>query len=234
MKVAVVPAPGLGDAIILQIVSHHLQKMGHEVTTFTHHNFGRWFCDFTFATGDDFTGYDAIYLQHDNRQRSKKIKEGSIPVYTFYGAYREDKHGKLDPKLDFVSDLSKCMVDNVVASLKPLFGIDANKDNGLKVPSELTFRKYPKRVAIHTTSGDPTRNWPLEKFQKVATFLENEGYEPHFLPAFHNLDQLLSFLYESSFFIGNDSGPGHIASCLNLPNLIIGREAKHMLHWRPG
>jgi hypothetical protein len=37
-----------------------------------------------------------------------------------------------------------------------------------------------------------------------------------------------------TLFVGNDSGPGHIASCLHIPHLIIGRSARHMRFWRPG
>ncbi|MCI5138069.1 MAG: lipopolysaccharide heptosyltransferase family protein, partial [Candidatus Electrothrix sp. AR1] len=42
------------------------------------------------------------------------------------------------------------------------------------------------------------------------------------------------FLYESGFFIGNDSGGGHLASCLDIPVLSIhGRKGKSRV-WRPG
>jgi ADP-heptose:LPS heptosyltransferase len=138
------------------------------------------------------------------------------------------------------------MVENVLAALKRLFSIDGGiGENGLKPPNGLTFRKYPKRVAIHPTSTMEEKNWPREKFLKLARWLKNEGYEPTFIaapseraewdaPLLPQLEDLASFLYESGVFIGNDSGPGHIASYFGLPYLIIGRQERQMRMWRPG
>ena len=67
-----------------------------------------------------------------------------------------------------------------------------------------------------------TRNWPQEKFLKIAYLLKESGYDPVFIPGkgneewkrfnlkieeFDTLDSLSNYLYESGFFIGNDSGP---------------------------
>lgn len=231
MKIAVVCAPGVGDALILHIVSHHLTLAGFEVVTVTPHRFGRWLSDYQFGQA---TNCDAIFLQYDNTPRSKELHALEKPVYTFYGSHREGKHAPLRPGYDFVADLNKTMVDNVVASLQTLFSIPATSENGLKPPSELVHRRHRKRVLIHDTSGNVERNWPRKKFEAVATWLHSKGYEPSFLPRFATLEELTSFIYESGFFLGNDSGPGHIASCLNIPHLIIGREERHMRHWRPG
>ncbi|MCI5220320.1 MAG: hypothetical protein D3914_14295, partial [Candidatus Electrothrix sp. LOE2] len=54
------------------------------------------------------------------------------------------------------------------------------------------------------------------------------------LHSFAGVDQCAAFLYESGFFIGNDSGGGHLASCLDIPVLSIhGRKGKSRV-WRPG
>lgn len=231
MKIAVVCAPGVGDAVILHIVSHHLALAGFDVLTDTPHQFGRWLSDYHFGP---YENCDAIFLQYDNTARSKRIHDLDKPVYTFYGSYQLSKHGPLRPGLDYVSDLNRTMVDNVVTSLKTLFALPATSANGFTPPPGLIHRRFEKRVAIHTTSGAPSRNWPLPKFEKVAHWLESQGYEPALLPQFPSLEELTSFIYESGYFLGNDSGPGHIASCLQIPNLIIGREERHMRHWRPG
>jgi heptosyltransferase-3 len=234
MKTAVVCAPGLGDALILHIVSYHLSLQGHQVTTISPHRFGKWLEGYTFASTADLTSFDAIFLQHDNSLESKQIQQLDKKIYTFYGGYEANKHGPLKVGFDYVSDLNKSMVDNVVLSLKELFSMNATKDNGFRPPALLSHRKFKRRVIIHHTSGDAKRNWPLKKFQQVAAWLEKKGYEPVFIPQFPNLEDLISFIYESAFFIGNDSGPGHIASCLQIPHLIIGRQERHMRHWRPG
>ena len=55
------------------------------------------------------------------------------------------------------------------------------------------------------------------------------------LPNFPTLDDLASFIYESGFLIGNDSGTGHLASALEIPTLtIIQTTSKKGFRWRPG
>jgi heptosyltransferase-3 len=87
----------------------------------------------------------------------------------------------------------------------------------------------------------------------LAARLSAKGFEPVFimstperqawqavigeafpLHTFAGVDQCATFLYESGFFIGNDSGGGHLASCLDIPVLSIhGRKGKSRI-WRPG
>jgi ADP-heptose:LPS heptosyltransferase len=230
-QIAIVCSPGVGDALILHIAAYHLRKAGVDVSLSTPHFFGRWQPDYPLA---DLASCDAIFLQHDNRPETQKIYTLGKPVYTFYGSHVPDKHRPLQAGFDYVCDRNKTMVDNIVASLQALFSIAATKDNGLKPLPGLIHRRYKKRVAIHTTSGDPARNWPLPKFLQVADWLASEGYELAILPSFPSLEDLLSFIYESGYFLGNDSGPGHIASCLKIPHLVIGRTEGHMRFWRPG
>jgi len=227
-KIAVVCAPGIGDALIFHIASHHLTLAGYKVSTITPHDFGRW------LPKEDDMDCDAIFLQHDNSQRAKEIHAINKPIYTFYGSHNEQKHGPLKEGFDYVCDQSHTMVENVQEALKKLFNINATKENGIVPPKEVIHRLHKKRVIIHATSSSNEKNWPYPKFIKLAAWLNSEGYEPSFLPLFPTLDQLFAYIYESGFFIGNDSGPGHIASCLEIPNLIIGKSKKQMLFWRPG
>lgn len=231
MKFSVVCAPGVGDAVILHIVSHHLVLAGHEVVTVTPHRFGKWLEGYSFDS--KLNDCDAIFLQHDNSPFAEAVRQKK-EVYTFYGSHKVSKHGPLRSGFDFVSDGNRTMVGNIVAALKDLFGIEASSDNGMRAPMGLVHRRFQKRVAIHTTSGNPSRNWPEEKFARFAEWASAKGLEPVFLPHFKSLEELCSYIYESGYFLGNDSGPGHIASRLKIRNLIIGREEKHMRHWRPG
>lgn len=232
MKIAVVCAPGIGDALILHIVSHHLALAGHSVTTVTPHRFGKWLPGYSFA--DETADCHAVFLQHDNSARAKEILKLDKPIYTFYGKHQVAKHGPLRTGLDFVCDPNRTMVENAVKALQSLFQIRATFENGLKPPPGLIHRRHRKRVAIHTTSGNAVKNWPLAKFERVAKWLESEGFEPAFLPQFGSLEDLASFIYESGYFLGNDSGPGHMASYFKIPHLIIGKEEKQMHLWRPG
>ncbi len=230
MRFSVVCSPGVGDLIILHIVSHHLSTMRHEVTTVTPHHFGKWLEGYRFG---ELEKSDAIFLQHSNTERDRNLKKMEN-TYTFFGSHNVLKHGPLNPGFDFVADHNRTMVDNIVTCLKTLFGIEGSPDNGFRPPKGVVHRRYPKRIAIHTSSGNPFRNWPEEKFKTFARWAESKGFEPVFLSKFPSLEDLTSFIYESGYFLGNDSGPGHIASCLKIPHLIIGRDEKHMRHWRPG
>lgn len=231
MKFCVVCSSGVGDLAILHIVSHHLKQAGHEVVTITPHRFGKWLDGYTFSSSIE--PCDAIFLQYDNSENHRQLRS-SKPVYTFFGSHNLSKHGPLKPGFDFVADPNQTMVANIVQCLKTLFGIDASSDNGFTPPPDKVYRKYPLRIAIHTTSGHPHRNWPRPKFEGFAKWAKGDGFEPIFLPTFPSLENLISFIYESGFFLGNDSGPGHLASKLNIPGLVIGREERHMRHWRPG
>ncbi|MCI5209165.1 MAG: lipopolysaccharide heptosyltransferase family protein, partial [Candidatus Electrothrix sp. ATG2] len=105
----------------------------------------------------------------------------------------------------------------------------------------------------HPTSAELSKNWLPQRFLTLAARLQAKGFEPVFimsaaeekdwqpiisdrfsLRSFAGVDQCAAFLYESGFFIGNDSGGGHLASCLDIPVLSIhGRKGKARV-WRPG
>ena len=48
-----------------------------------------------------------------------------------------------------------------------------------------------------------------------------------------SLDALAQLIYESGWFIGNDSGIGHLASNLGIPTVSLIHRRKTMLRWRP-
>jgi len=127
-----------------------------------------------------------------------------------------------------------------------------SRSNGFIIPPGLNHRKFPKRIVVHPTSARPTRNWPKEKFVKLALHLKEEGYRLAFIPgakeaeqwkdatdlgfdvlSFSTLDQLARFIYESGYLIGNDSGLGHLASALDIPTLTFCRRKTWANMWRP-
>ena len=128
-----------------------------------------------------------------------------------------------------------------------------SKSSGLIPPHHLVHRKFPKRVAIHPTSARLSRCWPREKFIQLALYLKGIGYEVVFLPGgikekeewkeveamgfeipiFSTLDLLASFLYESGYLIGNDSGLGHLASALHIPTMTFCRGKRQAQMWGP-
>lgn len=254
--IAIIPSQGMGDGLLMQIFAYQLQKAGHPVVTFHNHlpSFGRWFSSFTtkkinadlspILLRDQLASFSTVILQHDNQPRSEIIRHfKETKVYTFFGSFQEEKHGKYNADRDFIADRSKPMVENIEAMLQTFFQLNG-KENGLTPPKNLTYRKYPKRIAIHSVTKDPSRTWKRRSFEKVFILLQSQGLDPVFItdlenaeawgaPRFETLEELTSFLYESGGLIGNDSGPAHLASCLNLPNLVIGPNPHHLAHWRP-
>jgi heptosyltransferase III len=122
--------------------------------------------------------------------------------------------------------------------------------NSLKPSKDLKYRKYLNRVVIHPSSKDKNKNWPKKKFKKLCNKLKNFGYEPIFIlteiekkefldidiakPSFNNLEEMASYIYESGYMIGNDSGVAHLASSLKIPTLTIFSTKRKERFWKPG
>jgi hypothetical protein len=249
---AVIPAKGIGDALLMMIASHHLLKAGYQVTTFHPQmkELNDWFPGhhFDIIPPTDFAEFDLVIFENDNSQRIQKLLNGSV----FYPTYSPEKHGPLFA-LDQVFNSDLPMVDNIayaIANLLQLPGI--SKDNGLSPPAHLSFRQNERRIIIHPCSNDAEKNWPKAKFLSLAYSLKKLGYEPVFvtslsekkdwqdveskgfsLQSFPSLHALAAFLYESGYMIGNDSLLGHLASNMHLPTLIIANDEKRMRLWRP-
>lgn len=255
MNIAVVCASGIGDALITSIASHHLHTLGHTVTTFHRHlpSFGRWLEPGSYQPLEEnalslLHSFDAVLLQHDNTPKAYQIvslRKTGLPIYVFYTTYRETKHGPLLSGFDIPFDPKKTMVENTCQGVSALFGQTASLQNSLSPPPGLIHRKYNRRILLHPTSGDPNKNWLKSRYIRLATRLETLGFHPLFLlspkergawpmnaPLLPTLEDLASFIYESDGFIGNDSGPSHLASYLSIPHLTL-RPNRQTL-WIPG
>lgn len=99
-------------------------------------------------------------------------------------------------------------------------------------------------ILIHPGSGSPRKCWPLDHYVELIQRLQAAGYAVRVLlgevehdrwPAdrIHALEQvcevrtpqtyleLLDELAQGGAFIGNDSGPGHLAGVIGLPTLTL-------------
>ncbi|MDO9541670.1 MAG: glycosyltransferase family 9 protein [Kiritimatiellia bacterium] len=98
-------------------------------------------------------------------------------------------------------------------------------------------------IIIHPGSGSPAKNWPVEKFTRLAKKIRTETrFEPliiggeaeaseitalrPLLPDFHIFDNLplpdvASILSVASGFVGNDSGLTHLAAALGIPVIAL-------------
>jgi heptosyltransferase III len=104
-------------------------------------------------------------------------------------------------------------------------------------PNSLGKYDLGKYVVIHPYASLPAKTWPAERFVAVARELRaSMGYEPVFLagPAddssafaefrvFRNapLSEVKSLMSGASLFIGNDSGPAHVAAAFGVPVVVL-------------
>lgn len=94
------------------------------------------------------------------------------------------------------------------------------------------------RILIHSGAAQPVRVWPLERYAGVAHELARMGYDVRMMfdpgqesfwfsqtgislvkPA--GVRGFLFELEEAMAFIGNDSGPGHLAAAAGVPTFTI-------------
>lgn len=122
--------------------------------------------------------------------------------------------------------------------------------------SGATARRTPSpRIIIHPGSGGADKCWPAERFVELATQLRDEKHDIHVVlgeveqerwpaevkqriasvatvhqPA--DLVALFTLLQSAKLYIGNDSGPTHLAAISGVPTLaLFGRDNE--ASWRP-
>jgi heptosyltransferase-2 len=93
---------------------------------------------------------------------------------------------------------------------------------GVAIDPAVPAPRVGNRVVIHAGAGQPTRTWPRERYESVAASLEKAGWRVEILDdSLVGIGQLLDKLGTADRFIGNDSGPGHLAALLGVPTFTI-------------
>jgi len=105
--------------------------------------------------------------------------------------------------------------------------------------ARLTAEKRPAYlpyVVLHPFASSTAKTWPHERFLAVAGQLQSAGLEPMILagPAddaslfsqfqvFRNapLAEVKNLMSGATLFIGNDSGPAHIAAAFGVPQVVL-------------
>ncbi len=255
---ALICGDGIGDNLIFSIIGHHLRKDGHPVTLFSPHlhQFGSYlepgeYRPFATNWEETLSVFDATILPYDGSARAKKIlslREKGLSLYVIYTDYLLSKCGPLLVGFDYPVDKQKTMVENVCLAMKEFFHKEISSHNCLKPLCDLSHRKNKKEVLIHPTSTKMEKNWRQNRFLHLARKLEKLHFEPTFIlsaeerkawpkeifaPSFPNLEKLATHTYEAGFFIGNDSGPAHLASLFGIPHIVI-CQGRQMPLWSPG
>lgn len=93
---------------------------------------------------------------------------------------------------------------------------------GWSIPPAPLRPPLGRRIVIHTGAAQPARIWPKERYAELALRLRAAGWEVEVLDdTLRDLDALLARLATADRFIGNDSGPGHLAALLGVPTFTI-------------
>lgn len=94
----------------------------------------------------------------------------------------------------------------------------------------------PRLAVIHPGAARPERVWPRERYHALAQRLRQAGWATRELGEnYPDLDTLMDAIAPAALFIGNDSGPGHLAALLGVPTFtIFGPQVPEAFHpWHP-
>jgi heptosyltransferase-2 len=93
-------------------------------------------------------------------------------------------------------------------------------------------------ILVHTGAGQPVRVWPLERYRDLVARLRQKHYRVQVacdpdqqdwwlkagetqLATPHTVTELLTLTDRAGAFIGNDSGPGHLAAFCGVPTFTL-------------
>lgn len=252
MKCAIFSCLGLGDGLVVSVLGRNLKDSGHEVVIF--HPFleqvQQWFPGLTFRPfPPDLQEFDRYFIIYERTSWMEAILAECLtkyraqttvlnPIATPNTDYPYWEEGRFDGK--------KTFVENLYLFSRDILHLPKTSDkSGLVIPSNVTSRRYPQRVVIHPTSSRPGKNWPRDKFLKLAKKLKTAGYDPVFTVSpkeyvdwpeavvLPSLDAVFTFVTESGWMIGNDSGIGHLASACGLSTVTLCRNERTADFWHP-
>jgi ADP-heptose:LPS heptosyltransferase len=104
-----------------------------------------------------------------------------------------------------------------------------------------------KIAVIHAAAANAGKSWRADGFAAVADHLQLEGIEPVFIGAASDdlsgfekyrvlkgapLAEVKNLLSEATLFVGNDSGPAHMAAAFGLPVAVIFKSSDPDI-WKP-
>src|SRR6185369_1250566 len=112
---------------------------------------------------------------------------------------------------------------------------------GLDLPAREKLRLPHARphgdILVHTGAGQPVRVWPMERYRNVVKRLRSKGFNVQVAcdpdqeswwraageqnVAVPRGSALIALIEKAGAFIGNDSGPGHLAAFCGVPTFTI-------------
>lgn len=243
-RIAFIMSPRLGDSLISMVVVHNLQQQGYNVAVYGDYIFRLkgFFPNFEIYPSAMLNiavanQYDITIAQYRHDLIDCSLVSGATICINDYQLFRH--------KLN--------MVEVQIAFCKKVLKFPhVYRHNGLSLVNDVQSRQYFNRIIIHSTASDPLREWSAKKFISLAHSLQKHGYDTQFIvspddrmrcqwiidaglsmPQFASLFDAVKYIAESGWFIGNDSGIGHLASNLGIPTVTIAVRPGMAHLWRP-
>ena len=246
-RFAIVMSNAIGDTLILMVIVRNLLRNGIDVDVFGRPAYAlrRWFPDVAIKPLPDEADSNAWLAPYEIVVQMHRDK----PV-----ANLADLHPRVyDLHEVSYSDPPGGMAERFADFCRHELGLsDVGLTNGITPPSSLRHRQHLRRIAIHPEASTDDKRWPRRSFVKLAHRLRDRGYDVQFViapherkhwserdrggipaPVFDSPHELACWLYESGWFIGNDSGVGHLASNLGIPTISLFRRRGVSERWRP-
>ncbi|AQG98990.1 hypothetical protein A9R05_09235 [Burkholderia sp. KK1] len=234
------PSP-IGDSLIGLVLVNNLIRNGYRPVVFgwVAEHLADWFPHVTVGQADAWQGaFDTVIELLPTGYASALSRSGETLCVSTLPEYRGSKH----------------MVDRAAEVATKVLGLrDVTRENGLVVPAGVVKGRFANRVAIHPTGSHPEKMWGRKKFLGLARGLTHRRWQPSFLVApaefgvwgdlaeegwevnaLPKLGEVATWIAESSWFIGNDSGLGHLASAIGVPTLSLFMRQGLARSWRPG
>jgi heptosyltransferase III len=164
-----------------------------------------------FGLFEQLRSFDSIVSWYGANREEFRSAVAGLPVTFFPALPKDASQHAADFYLDQVRTIAPCASD----------GIPRIECPGLRADY----------AVIHPFSGSPRKNWPLEKFRRLAAGLERTmpvrwcsgPDDPPLAGAvrFDNLYDLACWLARARLYIGNDSGITHLAAAVGTPVLAL-------------
>jgi len=155
---------------------------------------------------------------------------------------------------DFSGHITEFLLTQLSKSLPAQTGM-AQMLKSITERGLLASRAAGDYLLIHPGSGSPAKNWPAERFCKLAKQLNESGrpvrvilgdvelerWPKETISAFESVAQIVrpasllelySQIASASALIGNDSGPAHLAGVVGIPTVTLFASSK-TTRWRP-
>lgn len=240
-SIAVVMPTAIGDSLLMMVLVNNLVRNGYNpvVVSWVIADLAAWFPNVEVYADNPSRGkFDLVIQLRESAQGLALARNGRVCELVSLPAFGAHPH----------------MIDKFVAVSEEAFSLSRiTRHSGITVPPNLQHRRELRRVAIHPTGSHIEKIWPQKKFVALARKLSQRNLFPSFLVApdeqpawllddeaaswvqsFARLADVAAWIVESGWFIGNDSGLGHLASSLGIPTVSLFMRRGLARTWRPG